>query len=449
MKKELFANSLIDPYLNRTRILYVEDEDMIRESMARILRRRINTLFVGANGREGLELFKQQSPDIVITDIRMPQMNGIEMAQNIREIQEDVPIILTTAYNDEDYFLKAIEIGVVKYIKKPINSKDLFSVLVKVAKSISQQKEIDAKNEFIKTILDNNPAFLMITDVDDIFFLNKSFLHFLGYCTFEEFQAKGTNINRFLVAKDDAFYKNKNFTEWITEVIHGKESEYIVYMAGKEQLKSEAGAYLIRATQIPEIQHTDRYLITLTDISGIESERKMFQDLACKDPLTTIYNRKKFEDELEKEIVRTERYKTGLTLIIFDIDHFKSINDTYGHQAGDAVLVELTEIVSANVRKTDIFARYGGEEFVVITPETTLVGATELAEKLREMVQNYNFSHVGHVTCSFGVSEYLGSESAHTLIKKADYALYIAKNKGRNRVQVVEKEHSLVFNLPF
>jgi diguanylate cyclase (GGDEF)-like protein len=449
MKKELFANSAIDPYLNRARVLYVEDEDMIRESMARILRRRINTLFVGANGREGLELFKQHSPDIVITDIRMPQMNGIEMAQNIREIQEDIPIILTTAYNDEDYFLKAIEIGVVKYIKKPINSTDLFSVLVKVAKHISQQKEIDAKNEFIKTILDNNPAFLMITDEEDIFFLNKSFLHFLGYYTFEEFQAKGININRFLVVKDDAFYKNKNFTEWITEVIHGKETEYIVYLSGKDQLKSEAGAYLIRATQIPEIQHTDKYLITFTDISGIESERKMFQDLACKDPLTSIYNRKKFEDELEKEIMRTERYKTGLTLMIFDIDHFKSINDTYGHQAGDAVLMELTEIVTANVRKTDTFARYGGEEFVVITPETTLVGATELAEKLRELIQDNNFSNVGHVTCSFGVSEYMGAESAHTFIKKADYALYIAKNNGRNRVQIVEKEHSLVFNLPF
>ncbi|MBF0520667.1 MAG: diguanylate cyclase [Nitrospirae bacterium] len=449
MKKELFADSSIDPYLNRTRVLYVEDEDMIRESMIRILKRRIHTIFAGADGQEGLELFKKHNPDIVITDIRMPHMSGIEMAQGIREIDEDVPVILTTAYNDEDFFLKAIEIGVVKYIKKPINSTDLFSVLVKVAKSISQQKEIDAKNEFIKTILDNNPAFLLITDEEDIFFMNKSFLYFLGYDTFDEFKSNGLNINRFLVVKDDAFYKNKSFTGWITEVIHGKEKQYIVYLAGKEQLRSEAGAYLISATQIPEIQHTDRYLITFTDISGIESERRRFQDMACKDPLTSIFNRKKFEDELEKEILRTERYKTNLTMMIFDIDHFKSINDTYGHQAGDAVLRELTEIVSAHVRKTDIFARYGGEEFVVITPETTLIGATELAEKLRELIQKNKFSHGGHVTCSFGVSEYMGSESSHTFIKKADYALYIAKNNGRNRVQFVEKEHSLVFNLPF
>ncbi|QWR76894.1 GGDEF domain-containing response regulator [Candidatus Magnetomonas plexicatena] len=449
MKKELFADSSIDPYLNRTRVLYVEDEDMIRESMVRILKRRIKTIYTGANGREGLELFKQHNPDVVITDIRMPQMSGIEMAQGIREIDEDVPVILTTAYNDEDFFLKAIEIGVVKYIKKPINSTDLFAVLVKVAKSISQQKEIDAKNEFIKTILDNNPAYVLLTDEEDIFFMNKSFLHFLGYDTFDEFKSNGLNINRFLVVKDDAFYKNKSFTEWMTEVIHRKEKQHIVYLAGKEQLKSEAGAYLISATQIPEIQHTDRYLITFTDISGIESERRRFQDMACKDPLTSIFNRKKFEDELEKEILRTERYKTSLTMMIFDIDHFKSINDTYGHQAGDAVLIELTEIVTANVRKTDIFARYGGEEFVVITPETTLIGAIELAEKLRELIQNNNFSHVGHVTCSFGVSEYMNSESSHTFIKKADYALYIAKNNGRNRVQFVEKEHSLVFNLPF
>ncbi|MBF0458874.1 MAG: diguanylate cyclase [Nitrospirae bacterium] len=439
----------VDPYLHRVKVLYVEDEDVIRDSIARFLKRRIKDLLLASNGKEGLEIYKQEKPDIVITDIMMPFMSGIEMSIAIKAIDDDVPIIVTSAFNDEDYFLKSIEIGVVKYIKKPVNNSDLLTILLKVARMVSQQKEIEAKNEFIKTILDNNPTFIMITDIDEIYFLNSSFLHFLGYETFDEFLEKGKNINRFIVVKEDSFYKGKSFNVWIKEAMSGDRADYIVHMAGKNQLKSEASSYIIHANTIPEMQARKRYLITFTDISHIECDRKMFQNLATKDGLTNIYNRKKFEDELDKEIERSLRYNNFLSLIIFDIDHFKSVNDTYGHQTGDYVLKEITSLVSENVRKYDMFARYGGEEFVILTPETNLAGAKELAEKLRERIQDYEFKEVGRVTCSFGVSEYVKQEDPAGFIKKADYALYIAKNKGRNRVKAIEKEHSFFFNLPY
>ncbi|MBF0320133.1 MAG: diguanylate cyclase [Nitrospirae bacterium] len=441
--------NIIDPYLQRTRVLYVEDEDVIRDSIARFLKRRIKDLYLASNGKEGLETFKQERPDIVITDIRMPVMDGIEMSSAIKSINEDTPIIVTSAFNDEEYFLKAIELGVEKYIKKPVNNADLVNILVKVARAVSHQKEIEAKNEFIRTILDNNPTFIMITDIDEINFLNSSFLSFLGYETLDEFLGKGKNLNRFVVAKEDSFYKGKSFNVWIKEAISGGKTDYIVYMAGKDQLKSEARAYLIHANPIPELQSRKRYLVTFTDISFIECDRKMFQDLATKDALTNIYNRKKFEDELYKEIERALRYNNYLSLIIFDIDHFKAVNDTYGHQAGDYVLKEITKLVTENIRKLDVFARYGGEEFVILTPETNVAGAKELAEKLREKIQDYEYKNVGKVTCSFGVSEYVRQEDPAGFIKKADYALYIAKNKGRNRVKAVEKEHSFFFNLPY
>ncbi|MBF0488815.1 MAG: diguanylate cyclase [Nitrospirae bacterium] len=443
-----FHNS-VDQYLHRAKVLYVEDEAIIRDSIARFLRRRIKDLLLAGNGKEGLEIYKKESPDIVVTDIMMPVMDGIEMSRAIKSINEDTPIIITSAFNDEDYFLKSIEIGVAKYIKKPVNNGDLLSILAKVARAVSQQKEIESKNEFIKTILDNNPTFIMITDIDEVYFLNASFLRFLGFDTFDEFIGKANSINRFMVVKEDSFYKGKSFNVWIKEAINTEKTDCIVFMAGKDQLKSEARAYIIHANAIPELQERKRYLITFTDISHIECDMKMFQDMAVKDALTGIFNRKKFEDELKKEIERSLRYNNFLALIIFDIDHFKSVNDTYGHQTGDYVLQEITKLVSENVRKYDTFARYGGEEFVILTPETNLAGAKELAEKLREIVQDYKFTDVGTVTCSFGVSEYVKHEDPAGFIKKADYALYIAKNKGRNRVKAVEKEHSFFFNLPY
>ncbi|KWT82511.1 GGDEF domain-containing response regulator [Candidatus Magnetominusculus xianensis] len=439
----------IDPYLQRVKVLYVEDEDVIRDSIARFLKRRIKNLLLASNGREGLEIYKNENPDIVVTDIMMPQMNGIDMSAAIKSINDDTPIIITSAFNDEDYFLKSIDIGVIKYIKKPVNNNDLLNALVKVARAVSQQKEIEAKNEFIRTILDNNPTFIMITDIEEIYFLNSSFLNFLGFETFDEFLEKGKNVNRFMVVKEDSFYKGKSFNVWIKEAIAGEKTDCIVHMAGKDQLKSEARAYIIHANAIPELQTRKRYLVTFTDISHIECDRKMFQDLATKDALTNIFNRKKFEDELKKEIERSLRYNNYLSLIIFDIDHFKSVNDTYGHPTGDYVLKEITKLVTENIRKYDIFARYGGEEFVILTPETNLAGAKDLAEKIREIIQDSVFKEVGKVTCSFGVSEYVKQEDPAGFIKKADYALYIAKNKGRNRVKAVEKEHSFFFNLPY
>jgi len=437
-----------DMYLTRAKVLYVEDEEVIRESIARFLRRRLKYLYLASNGKDGLALYVEHKPDVVITDIRMPLMDGLEMAAGIKALNEDVPIIVTTAYNEEEYFLKSIDIGVDKFIKKPINNKDLLNALSKVARSVSQQKEIEAKNKFIKTILDNNPAFVMITDGEEILFLNKSFLNYLGCASVDDFLARYKTINKFLITKEDVFYKDKPFNVWIKDVLENPNREHMVYMTGRDLLKTDALTYLVRINEIPEENEKSSFLVTFTDISRIECEMLMLQELSVRDPLTGIYNRKKFDDELTKEIERTQRYGLALSLIIFDIDHFKLVNDTHGHQIGDMVLREITRVVRADIRIIDVFARYGGEEFVIITPETGQAGAGELAEKLRGAVEAHCFEKAGKITCSFGVSEYVLKEDPEGLIRKADYALYIAKRNGRNRVEIIEKGHSLVFNMP-
>lgn len=417
-------------------VLYVEDEKPIMKAVSNLLRRRINNLFTAQNGLEGLAMYKQHRPDIVITDIRMPEMDGLEMAKKIKKIEDSVPVIVTTGFNDEKYFLSSIDIGVDKYIKKPINVDELLKALTASAKYILQQKAIDAHNEFIKTILDNTPEFILITNGEGIYFLNKSFLNFMGCKSFDQFKSEKRTLDTFLVAKEESFYNGKLFHEWMEDVLTecGKR-DLIVYMAGEHQLKSEATSYLLNVTEIPDFMNESRYIITLTDITHIECQRRLFQDMAEKDPLTNIFNRKKFFDEFYTEIERSTRYDRELSLIIFDIDHFKRVNDEYGHVVGDYVLKEMAVIVTSHIRKTDIFARYGGEEFVILMPEADLKGAMHLAEKIRERIENYRFKHINELTCSFGVSLYRNNESPESMIKRVDDALYNAKKRGRNRVE--------------
>lgn len=169
-------------------------------------------------------------------------------------------------------------------------------------------------------------------------------------------------------------------------------------------------------------------------LQSLEAINELLEKQATTDALTGIFNRMKFNKTLTNEIQRTERYNTPLSLIIFDIDHFKQVNDTYGHLAGDNVLKNLAKLVVSNLREIDIFARWGGEEFVIQTPETALDGAIKLAEKLRSKIENYDFSEPKKVTTSFGVTTFQRGDNSISFVNRADEALYRAKEGGRNQV---------------
>jgi len=153
--------------------------------------------------------------------------------------------------------------------------------------------------------------------------------------------------------------------------------------------------------------------------------------------LTDIFNRLEINKRLKNEIETAKRYNIPLSVIYFDIDHFKKINDTYGHEKGDFVLKEIARLITLNLRKTDIFGRWGGEEFLIVLPFTDLKNAFKLAEKLRKIIENYNFNGI-KVTISFGVAEFNKNDNTDTLINRADKALYQAKESGRNRVVYIK-----------
>lgn len=189
--------------------------------------------------------------------------------------------------------------------------------------------------------------------------------------------------------------------------------------------------YLVKASKIP---NDENVLVVCTDITDLHREIEKNEFLAEKDALTKVYNRYKFESMLNQEIQRSNRYHTKLSLIIADVDHFKEVNDTYGHNIGDEILAKVAMLIQGKIRETDILARWGGEEFVILLPETDEAGAQQLAEKLRKLIELHAFTSVSTMTSSFGVCQYSGNATEKEFIYKADTALYQAKKLGRNRV---------------
>jgi two-component system, cell cycle response regulator len=177
-------------------------------------------------------------------------------------------------------------------------------------------------------------------------------------------------------------------------------------------------------------------------LSGGNIERAYHEEiyrLTTIDGLTQIYNKRYFLETLEREIARSNRYRREMSLVLFDIDHFKKINDTFGHLAGDQVLKTLASTIKAKIRREDLFARYGGEEFAIVLPEIDGYNAHQFAEKIRRIVEATEFIFEATkipVTISMGVAT-LDAETSDSaaLIKKADERLYEAKNAGRNCVR--------------
>ena len=165
-----------------------------------------------------------------------------------------------------------------------------------------------------------------------------------------------------------------------------------------------------------------------------EAEIRYF---ATTDALTGINNRREFSSILAKERDRARRYGTPFSLVMCDIDHFKRVNDTFGHHEGDAVLQQVAKLLREHTRSSDVLARWGGEEFMILLPQTALDAAHEVAEKVRASIAAHEFHRVGCLTLSFGVTSLDNSEELNTLLKRVDDALYLAKTNGRNRVEML------------
>jgi len=286
-----------------------------------------------------------------------------------------------------------------------------------------------------------------------ITYVNDKFCEISGY-TRDELIGKPHNIIRHPDMPREAFKD-------LWDTIKAKKS----WNGVVTNMKKDGGQYIVDTTVIPILDvdgDVVEYIAIRHDITELEETKQQLRNInkamkskvdelysmtntleqkAFKDNLTGINNRENFEDIFSIEIANAKQNNLPLSLIIFDVDHFKLINDTYGHQAGDIILKELVGLIADHIKNGDIFARWGGEEFVILTPSTEIVGAHNLAENLRKLVQAHMFSYVEkEITLSFGIAQLCDDDDKKTLFEKADGALYEAKKNGRNRIEMHSKK---------
>jgi len=207
--------------------------------------------------------------------------------------------------------------------------------------------------------------------------------------------------------------------------------------------------YIAIRHDVTEFEQTKEQLSTLNlamkhKVDELYSMTAILEAEASVDGLTGAFNRAKFEKIFDIEIEKAMLKQTDLTMIVLDIDHFKAINDNYGHHVGDDVLKSVATLIAKHLKRLDIFARWGGEEFVILLPETSLDGATVLAEKVRQIIERGHFSMVGNVSASFGVGQYERErEDKNAFFSRVDMLMYEAKSHGRNKVVTQEASYLL------
>jgi len=241
----------------------------------------------------------------------------------------------------------------------------------------------------------------------------------------------------------------KSGMEWLAEIAE-KQLAPVVMLTGSgseevavQALQEGAVGYLPKSSLSPKklVKTIDAALDKWTRLQQAMADKEKLERLATFDSLTGLYNRRAILGKLRELINLANRYKEDFSLSMLDIDHFKKVNDRYGHLTGDDVLEKVAALIRGNIRDTDIAGRYGGEEFIIILPQATLSSAWVVAERLRSIIEQAEMKdpagNVFAITVSQGLAGWERGEDAHSLISRSDEALYKAKEKGRNRVQIL------------
>jgi two-component system cell cycle response regulator len=447
------------------RILVVDDV----AANARLLEARLQAEYfevrIAFNGRQALDLASKESIDLVLLDVVMPDVTGFEVCAALKHDPRTahVPVIMVTSLDQPEDRVKGLDCGADDFLTKPVSD----IALVTRVKSLVRLK--------------------MVTDE---LTLRAAAMQSVGCDSTEIFTRTGEIAGRILVVDDreNSMRRIRQALPRPFEVeITSDPAEAIALAEGGEfdlvmislTLGTGDGLRLctqvktidrLRQTPVLIIANTDEtprlmraldlgvndYIIRPIDMNELRARvrtqlrRRLYADrlrrmvssaveLAITDPLTGLYNRRYLDAHLNSAVARAAETDKPVCVLIFDIDHFKHINDTFGHDCGDDVLKDFAERLRRGVRGIDLVARLGGEEFVLIMPETDADFAQSVAERLRSDVENAPFiNRSGEnltVTVSIGVAEWRGrTDTAEALLKRADQALYAAKRAGRNRV---------------
>lgn len=343
-------------------------------------------------------------------------MNGIKLIQEIRRMNlKRMPVMIgITSHSDIKTRLGLLKAGANDVFLKPFFKEEFNAKLANALRLAESQTKMQKYVDMVE-------KFIMIIDVNasgTITSASNAFVDASGY-TIDEIIGKP--INDFI--KDLSSIKSFMNCAQNTNTTDIEIKNY----------KKDGQPYWISLHCEPIFNKLDEMIgsrIILQDITA----KKYAQKMAMTDKLTGLYNRAKIEEEFTDAVELAKRSNNYFGLIIVDIDYFKKVNDRFGHQVGDSVLVQVADVLKKHVRKADFVGRWGGEEFVVLAKGANLEQSFSLAQKLRVAISRYQFEEVGTMTASFGVSSYRQGDTQSSIFARADEALYSAKAHGRNAV---------------
>jgi len=410
--------------MNRAVILIVDDEPSNIDVISHIFQDKYD-IRVAHSGEKALKAIEKLPIDLILLDIQMPNMDGFEVAQSIRQKNQHqhIPIIFVTSQIDETSIVKGFELGGNDYITKPFNVAELKA-------RIHTHLQVSQLQKSLKLMLNMQPNMIILTDGIEGEFINQTGLDFFDLATTESFIQRYHCIKNTFVPIEGCFYpRRRSKSNWIEQLLTlAVDKHHVAIRSNKSK------SIHIFKISIASLPNSNKYIVGFSDITSTMHTQEQLKDQLIHDTLTGAYNREYFKQNIQR-ITQRNRYKDEDKAVAFlDLDHFKKINDTYGHDVGDTVLISFVNVITEHIRTSDTFIRWGGEEFILIMNVPNEKILEMLLETLRLAIANYPFETINHITCSIGATFLLPNESIEETIKRADDALYKAKESGRNRI---------------
>lgn len=488
-----------------SRILVADDDEAVLESVTWLLQENGYDVVPANGGAACLEQLEKKSPDLLLLDILMPDADGCQLLERIKgeERWRDLPVLMLSAQPPEEASVRSLGLGAADFIRKPYRPKELLArvqaqlrmgallrstrmALVRTEEALVRaQQDADSRRKLVD-ILHEVTGDLSVSELFQILVRRAARALGVSHCSvvlarpgdsqavvvaayenpgiqhltvqldrYPELKAALESGQPVLVEDLDThpLYDGVRHV-WGIEGIEvpiksvialpfsidrGQYGVFLVRRRRDQERFSAADlefAQAVVTAAVAVIQRAQMVESTMADNARLEQ-------LAQTDPLTQLLNRRALTERINAEMERALRYDSTMALLMIDLDHFKSVNDTYGHLVGDDVLRDVAQLLHDTIRTSDIVARYGGEEFLVLLPETDDEGAESFAERIRAAVEGHAFASESlaaslRLTASVGVAVFPAAriESVEDLFSRADAALYRAKADGRNCVRM-------------
>lgn len=394
-------------------ILVVDDDPNLRKTLADILRVKGYETAVAASGAEAIAAVEREMFSLALIDLMLPDMPGLEVMAHIKAISPLTEAIILTGHASMETAIDATGQGAFSYLLKPYQMDELLLTIRHAVERNQAQEEILRLASFPRLL--PSPV-IELDPAGGVTYLNPA-----AERLFPGLSAMGRSHPLL-----------HGSGELITALWQDRQPGEAVHEA-----KVGEATYELHISYVREVDLIRIYVLDITQRKRAEAEIHL---LATTDSLTGIANRREFSAILAREVDRAKRYGTPMSLAMYDLDYFKRVNDTFGHDVGDYVLQTVTRLVKENIRANDVVARWGGEEFMVLMPQSDVQAARNASEKLRLAIAAHHFDKVGSLTASFGVAAFEPQDDLNSLLKRVDDAVYRAKEQGRNRVEILAGE---------